>query len=414
MKYNVAARIRAPMWEGEGMAAFDGLRRAFGITTEGERTAGDARMKELGTRSDPAARFAVAIAQDLSEQAPSAVRRALPGISRPSADQRVRTAQIADAVLEDAERFMNHGDDRRLGRELGHAARASTLSSLVRDNDARRQLIETASSSERARPQGFVAYVIERRHAHTTNKVDRYLEASIRNEQATSASAVSLTLDDAASDREQTFRAAGLPLPARDVHREGDMREAASLAQARARAGMLPPTQVVDLAMMDTNSGPRVDIGVKRNFDIRSQRRRIVPDFKEGREALRDPARAAELVAAFSSSLERPMPTRIIPLDAVTDPRAPGVVIPKDMTPWPGGSKAPKDRDRDSVLMADGQYGVVGKNDLAWSVTGDPTSTRGPIIAYTKRQPMTAEESRSEERKRALVTGILVGTMLSR
>jgi hypothetical protein len=397
------------------MAAFDGLRRAFGITTEGERVAGDARMKALGTRSDPAARFAVAVAQDLSGEAPSAVRRALPGIERPSSDQRVRTAQIADAVLQDAERFMNHGDDRHLGRELGHAVRASTLSGLVRDPGARRQLVEAASSPGRpGTQQGFVADVVAKRHEHTTDKVDRYLEASIRNEQATSASAIALTLEDGRRDREQTFRAAGLAMPTRDRHREGEMREAASLALARARAGMLPPAQVVDLAIMDANAGPRVDIGVPRSFDIRAQRRRIVPDFKEGREALGNPARVSDLVAAFSSSPERPMPTRIVPLDAVTDPRAPGVVIPRDMTPWPGGARGPKDRDGEYVLMADGRYGLVGGSDKAWGVTGDTESSRGPIIAYRQRRPMTEEEGRSEDRRRALVTGIVVGAMLSR
>ena len=69
-----------------------------------------------------------------------------------------------------------------------------------------------------------------------------------------------------------------------------------------------------------------------------------------------------------------------------TDPRAPGVTIPADMSPWPGGPCRPADAVGDYVLMADGKFGL--SNDLpgTWSAAGHKLSRRGPVIAYYDRQ----------------------------
>lgn len=65
-----------------------------------------------------------------------------------------------------------------------------------------------------------------------------------------------------------------------------------------------------------------------------------------------------------------------------TDPRAPGVVIPDDLTPWPGGDAAPADHDGEGVLMADGRWGYGNDLPGTWSAAGHALSKRGPIIAY--------------------------------
>jgi len=69
------------------------------------------------------------------------------------------------------------------------------------------------------------------------------------------------------------------------------------------------------------------------------------------------------------------------------DPRAPGVVIPDDLTPWPGGDAAPADHDGGYVLMADGRWGLGNDLPGTWSASGHSLSVRGPVIAYRRLKP---------------------------
>ena len=68
-----------------------------------------------------------------------------------------------------------------------------------------------------------------------------------------------------------------------------------------------------------------------------------------------------------------------------TDPRAPGVTIPADMTPWPGGHCRPADAIGDYVLMADGKFGLISGLPGEWAKSGHTLSRRGPIVAYYRR-----------------------------
>ncbi len=98
------------------------------------------------------------------------------------------------------------------------------------------------------------------------------------------------------------------------------------------------------------------------------------------------------------------------------DPRAPGVVIPEDMVPWPGGPEGPDDYDGNGVLMADGGWGYGNDLPGSWSRLGHQLSRkiRGPIIAYRRTKPgeRTGKQKAVAKRDaavRAVVVAMLLG-----
>lgn len=93
------------------------------------------------------------------------------------------------------------------------------------------------------------------------------------------------------------------------------------------------------------------------------------------------------------------------------DPRAPGVVIPEDMTPWPGGREAPDDWNGEDVLMADGRWGCGDTLPGSWSVEGHQLSkkTRGPIIAYHRAKP---GERTGKQKADAIIRTVVVARLL--
>ena len=93
------------------------------------------------------------------------------------------------------------------------------------------------------------------------------------------------------------------------------------------------------------------------------------------------------------------------------DPRAPGVVIPDDMTPWHGADKGPDDYDGNSVLMADGMWGMGNDLPGTWSKEGHRLSAknRGPIIAYYRTKP---GERTARQKADAVIRAMVVARLL--
>jgi hypothetical protein len=281
------------------MATFEGVEKA----TE---------MSEISTRTDPAARFAVAFAQDLLEAGAddAALRRAVPQIGSLSADDRVRKAQVAGAILENAEAFLKNGGDKDLGPDLGTAAREHTLANLADNYQSRRLTVETAISPGHLRSQdGFVTDLVKEQHDTTSRTVGRYLEAGPANEKAISTSARILEMQSSLDDREKVYAAAGMPRPTYDSNpSRSELGEVSALAVARARAGVLPPAQVVETAMVPSNAAARSSSYYERSTAPAHQ---IIPDFEAGMRAVRNPLLMKPLVDAYRSTPENPMPSAV-------------------------------------------------------------------------------------------------------
>jgi len=319
------------------MALFDGVRRMVGLTTEEDRARARDRMTEISASKEPAARFAAAFAEDLTKRDivdPSAVRRAIPGIGRLSADVVIRRTQIAEALVETGERFVKHGSDNGLGRELGQALRESSLSYFADDRQLRRKPLEISSSPGYMKSQqGFLMDAVSETHAYQSKTVDRFLEASSSSEKGLQSAAFMMNGPSYEWDRARMFNAAGLAMPDLAKPSADEMIEVARTVQAKARAGILPAADVVELATMRTvSNGLMIN---EKDFPADRERRRIVPDFDRGRHAVRNPLLKRELIESFHTTREKPIPLAVLdpkprpsrgPRDEVSDISRPAAV----------------------------------------------------------------------------------------
>ena len=304
------------------MAIFDGLRRAAGLTTDADREEARRKFDSLTHAQDERGAFVRKVVQGFEGAGDDLVRRALPQTGaatspsrgtprRISRDPDVRRAQIAQGADHEFSRFVIDSSNFGVGTELGAVVRKTAIDQLTA-HPALQQLVPHSSSPSRR--ASSLATVLHEQGVANAKMVRTYLEAGPASEAAVTRSAQKLAMDDHSADRAVTLKAAAGPSGVAP----SDMREAASLALAKARAGVLPPETVVKLALLPSNVLSRVgpEAGLARAWP---EPKRIMPNYHIAALTERDPDARQALVDSFRTTPDKPLPTRfVLPAPDVT------------------------------------------------------------------------------------------------
>jgi len=278
---------------------------------------------ESSLNKDVPSWFAIRAGTDLAEMPDRELATKFPGVRETSMGRipnlgndrqsnSNRKKHIALAAYEMANQFMEHGDNRGLGADLGRAARSETLSTL-----ARHGVNEFSPDS--------LGKQLDVRHETLAVNTDKYLEISSVAERAAGNVASRSWREEDKKDMEAVLeRYDGSKIKDKFFDEQADMKHAVSVEIAMARAGVISPQRIVRRANEWSVVDARKDAEEAMAGDPSAQRiARVRPDFEAGRKL--EP-RTAEYMAAVHrqySTKEQPIPDAMAHLRPTAPQKAP-------------------------------------------------------------------------------------------
>jgi len=299
------------------MAFYDGLLKLAGRETQTDRNrAAETELETIRQAKDPASRLA-ALASVMQGMSDDGIHRALPRIAdekipphgRNGADSPQRELFVAKAIRQVATNFLDNGNNGKLADPLGRAAREFTMGKITQDEiEYELQFNRLEGLLERRRvPIAFATHVFlaaGKAHEDVLDRLGRHVERDPKR--------LSALIDNTETVIPQ------LPIVQRpDGYRGHDYgswgrtsewtRNALSYEVAKARGGLIPADQIVQLANHD--DWPTTFLVWAGKSEQGRDLIAVHPNFEKGRKARPDDV--ATIIKEHLSSHDKPITEHI-------------------------------------------------------------------------------------------------------